>query len=170
MDCPTSKEICDKVIRINAEHEIRIQQKRELKEKRQKEETEKCDKNTANVRLKVEHGIKIATLNVQGLNSLSKREEIMRFMEKHDIDIIALQENKINSNSKEEKNGFYWYFSSDVSDKMREKVVNKRETGERPSKIEWEQSTERLGTGFVMKEWLSTPLIWTRIITKQLNI
>lgn len=73
-----------------------------------------CDDDVStNSKLK---GFKIASLNFRGLASISKRERIVHLMMNHGIDILCLQETKINSNSKEVHDGYEMYWSSDVTD------------------------------------------------------
>ena len=47
---------------------------------------------------------KIATWNIRGLNKQGRREAIARFMNLHNIDILAIQESKIPHSSKETLN------------------------------------------------------------------
>eukprot|EP00973_Karenia_brevis_P052213 7255161-Karenia_brevis.AAC.1 len=49
---------------------------------------------------------KIATLNIQGLNAIGKRQEIEKWMEDKNVDILCIQETKINHNSTESRKGF----------------------------------------------------------------
>eukprot|EP00973_Karenia_brevis_P049197 6823992-Karenia_brevis.AAC.1 len=49
---------------------------------------------------------KIATLNIQGLNAIGKRQEIEKWMEDKKIDIPCVQETKFNHNSTESRKGF----------------------------------------------------------------
>ena len=48
-------------------------------------------------------------------------------MEQHSIDVLALQETHVNSNSTETHGDFHFYFSSDVSNQKREEAAKIRE-------------------------------------------
>ena len=80
-------------------------------------------KGKAEIRLV--NGLRMATINCKGLNILGKREHIINWMRKNNIDVACLQETQISSNSKETINGYTFYFSSSVKDKDRD-IVNKK--------------------------------------------
>ena len=84
--------------------------------------------------------LKIASLNCRGLSSISKRERAVHLMIKSKIDILCLQETKINHNAVEthQKHSFYW--SSDIPDEARKKHQNSRDQG-RPHELT--QTTDR---------------------------
>jgi exonuclease III len=65
------------------------------------------------VRLKLGITFKIATLNIRGLMRLGAREEIVTWMKENDIMILALQETRINTNSKEARGSYTWYLSGE---------------------------------------------------------
>ena len=72
---------------------------------------------------------KIAALNCRGLSSQSQRERIIHLMKKHIIDILCLQETKINSNSREIHDGYTMYWSTGISDDARNKADNLKPSG-----------------------------------------
>ena len=51
-------------------------------------------------------GLKIATVNVEGLHNFDKREGIFKALLKEKFEIIALQETHITSSVKDERNCF----------------------------------------------------------------
>ena len=63
--------------------------------------------------------IRIGTLNVRGINEQAKRELIIELMVKHNIDILAMQETKVNQSSMETKqregtnDKYLFYYSAD---------------------------------------------------------
>ena len=57
--------------------------------------------------------IKVATINVRGINKAGKREEIETWMKKNNVQIVALQETRIKTNSRESRKEFTWYFSGE---------------------------------------------------------
>ena len=60
--------------------------------------------------------VKIATLNLDGgLNHLSGRQKVIHLMTQNKIDILALQETRINTDSMENHEGFTFYFSTSVA-------------------------------------------------------
>ena len=89
--------------------------------------------------------IKFATLNIQGLNMIGKRQEIEKWMEEKKIDILCIQEAKINCNSTENRKGFIWYFSSEVKDADRDKANKMRSCNKRIPKTLQEKIREHRG-------------------------
>ena len=73
--------------------------------------------------------LKIASLSCRGLSSLSKRERVIHLMEKHSLDILCLQETKINSNSQENHDSYTMYWSTGVTDDARNKAENLKRSG-----------------------------------------
>ena len=56
---------------------------------------------------------KIATLNTKGIKRQGAREEIEEWMKENDIKILAIQETRINTNSKEARGAYTWYMSGE---------------------------------------------------------
>ena len=73
--------------------------------------------------------LRIATLTCRGLSSLSKRERVIHLMHKNKIDVLCLQETKINSNSREEHDGFIMFWSSGIEDDCRNKAEELKRSG-----------------------------------------
>ena len=57
------------------------------------------------------------TLNARGLKQIGKREEIETWMKENNIMILALQETRINTNSKEARGSCTWYWSGENKQK-----------------------------------------------------
>ena len=107
--------------------------------------------------------VKIATLDVKGLNFPSARRQLIYLIKKHNIDIVATQETKVNYTGKEQHGDFLLYFSSVVEDDRRKRTeaeleklkikVKKNEISEHEAKQErlaiLNMSAEKLGVGFV---------------------
>ena len=78
----------------------------------------------------------IATLNCRGLNEAGKREQIMEIMHQHKIDLIALQETKINHSIEELKvfrnQKYLFRFSSSVNKKP--KLQNHKSQKQKPKR------------------------------------
>ena len=55
----------------------------------------------------------LATLNIRGTNKPGTREEIEKWMERNDVDILVLQDTKSKHNSREARKQYTWYFSSE---------------------------------------------------------
>ena len=53
----------------------------------------------------------IVTFNTQGINSLTKREAIERYMESHNIQIAAITETRHHITHKESRSTATWYFA-----------------------------------------------------------
>ena len=66
--------------------------------------------------------IRIATFNVRGMNFITGRQQILYLMEKHNLDILALQETHINYTGKEIHDNYAFYFSSNIDDEKRKQV------------------------------------------------
>ena len=92
--------------------------------------------------------IKFATLNVQGINMIGKRDKRQKNGWQKRIDILCIQETKINCNATENRNGFSWYFSSDVKDADRDKANKLRNCKKIPLTLQ-EKVREHRGVGSV---------------------
>ena len=73
--------------------------------------------------------LKVASLNVQGLNEITKRQSIEKWALERKIDVVMVQETRINDTSREEKLKHIWYFSTSTKFKDKEQV-EKREQRE----------------------------------------
>ena len=103
--------------------------------------------------------LKIATLNVRGLNVILKREKIATWLEKENIDVLAIQETKINvamaETWKAPKGTKYTiYTSTSIKDKDRELVDNIRTKGKRPTQEQACRSIEKHGVGIIIRNSL----------------
>ena len=72
---------------------------------------------------------KIASLNCRGLSSVSKRERIIHLMSTEKIDILCLQETKINHNSQETHEKYTLYWSTGIPDDARNKASELARSG-----------------------------------------
>ena len=61
--------------------------------------------------------LKIATLNTKGIKRAGAREEIEQWMKEMDIMILALQETRIDTNSREARGAYTWYMSGEIKQK-----------------------------------------------------
>ena len=101
--------------------------------------------------------IRIASLNCRGLATLPKRERVIHLMVEHDIDVLCLQETKINHNSREEHDSFVMYWSSGVADDDRNKAeeLKRSEKARRNNPADAEtfrRAIEHLGVRIVYKQ------------------
>ena len=72
--------------------------------------------------------IKIATLNLDsGINHVLGRQKIKRLMKQNEIDIFALEETRVNSDSMEEHEGHTFYFSTSTTHETKADAENIRE-------------------------------------------
>ena len=93
--------------------------------------------------------MKVATLNVQGINIIGKRQEIETWMEQKQIDLLCVPETKINCNATEKGNVYRCYFSSGIKDSDRDKANKLRNCNKKiPMQIQ-EKFREHSGVGFV---------------------
>ena len=105
-----------------------------------------------------DHGItdyKIASLNCRGLASPSSRERLVHTMKKYHLDILCLQETKINVNSMELHDGFSFYWSSGIKDEDRNKAIDLKRSGkgsrDNPEHGQtFRNAIEHLGVGVVL--------------------
>ena len=98
----------------------------------------------------------VATLNCRRLSSISRRERVIHTMHKHNIDVLCLQETKINSNSKDTHDGYTMYWSSGISDEKRNKAeCIKRANAHRRTPQQaaiMRDAIEHLGVGIVISK------------------
>ena len=60
--------------------------------------------------------IKVASPNLNGgISHMSGREKIVHLMDRNEIDFLALQETRINTDSREEHGGYVFHFSTSIS-------------------------------------------------------
>ncbi len=83
--------------------------------------------------------LKVASLNVQGFNKITKRQSIEKWALERKIDVAMAQETRINETSREEKPKHMWYFSTSTKFKDKEQV----EKREQPEVRQPEQSGNR---------------------------
>ena len=100
---------------------------------------------------------RIATLNCRGLASISNRERIIHTMQKHKIDILCIQESKVNSNSREVHDGYEMFFSSSIKDDDRNKAYDLKRSGtasrDNPEHGRiFRSSIEHLGVGIIFSK------------------
>ena len=121
----------------------------------------KAEKRTSKHKTGLKPGkqeIKIATLNVQGLNEISKRQEIEKWCEDNSIDILVATETKINTNATETRGIYQWFFATGVNHKDREIVEAKRAKNLRPTPAEWRKAAEHHGVAIMVKRKLTTDI------------
>ena len=66
--------------------------------------------------------LRIATLNIRGMNYITARQQVTYVMKKHSIDILALQETHVNYTGKETHDDYIFYFSSSIDDDQRKRT------------------------------------------------
>ena len=65
-------------------------------------------------------------MNVQGLNEITKRQSIEKWALEKKIDVVMVQETRINDASKEDEPKHMWYFSTRTLFKHKDQVEKKR--------------------------------------------
>ena len=100
--------------------------------------------------------IKIATLNVRGFKEVEKQEQVMHWMEQNRIDILALQETYVNTNSKMKRGKYTYFFSTNISDKQRIEATQQKTKGKGKGKQKLgnQIDQERHGVAFIVKNSL----------------
>ena len=86
-------------------------------------------------------------MNVQGLNEITKRQSIEKWALERKIDVVMVQETRINDTSREEKLKHIWYFSTSTKFKDKEQVEQKRAAGGKATRADWKQALEYHGVG-----------------------
>ena len=71
--------------------------------------------------------LRIAALNVQGLNEITKTQTIERWATDNKMDVVMAQETRINDSSKEERPKHIWFFSTSTKYKDKEKLEKKKQ-------------------------------------------
>ena len=72
--------------------------------------------------------VKLASLNLcGGITDTSGRQKIVHLMKENKIDILALQETRVNTDSMEIHDGFTFYFSTSVTDEVRTEAEKTRQ-------------------------------------------
>ena len=104
-----------------------------------------------------DHGLneRVASLNCRGLASFSSRERLVHLMKKHGVDILCLQETKINLNATETHDVYEFLWSSDVKDTDRSKAESLKLSGKATRNNQehgriFRAAVEHLGVGFVI--------------------
>ena len=109
---------------------------------------------------KSNHKMHMATLNVRGLNKLTKREVIDDIMKHQLFDILLLTETNVNSNCVEYWDSCTAFFSTSIDPKVKEREEKKREENYHPHGLGNEQRItnyrlaadfENAGVGIIVK-------------------
>ena len=66
-----------------------------------------------NTKPKIGSTWKMATINVRGMITAGKREEIEKWMKENNIVIAVIQETRIKHNTREARKNYTWYFSGE---------------------------------------------------------
>lgn len=101
----------------------------------------------------------IASLNGRSTNTTEKRKLIDDWANRFKIDILCLQETKVNTNKTIESENFTWFFATGIAVDKRANVQNKRFDGKRVSKEEFQSTTEHHGVGIAIHNRLLRTLI-----------
>ena len=73
--------------------------------------------------------IKLASLNLDGgINHISGRQKIVHLMKQQNLDFLALQETRVNTDSTKTHQGHTFYFSTSVTQEMRSEADKTRQT------------------------------------------
>ena len=85
-------------------------------------------KVTKKFKIKANQQVRVATLNVRGLNQLTKRETLVKIMKDNQYEVLLLTETNVNLNSLEYWYGYTAFFSTNIEPKIREQEQNRRES------------------------------------------
>jgi len=103
--------------------------------------------------------MKLASINVRGLNDITKRQHITKWAEDNEVDILCMQETKINANTKENWGTYEAYFSTDIDAKTRDQAETKRHQGHKITRAEWQAIAEHHGVGIAINKKLIPHLL-----------
>ena len=78
------------------------------------------DRNvTKKFKIKANQQVRVATLNVRGLNQLTRRETLVKIMKDNQYEVLLLTETNVNLNSLEYWGGYTAFFSTNLEPKIR---------------------------------------------------
>ena len=78
-------------------------------------------------KIKPNQRIKVATLNVRGLNHITKRETLVKIMKQNQYEVLLLTETNVNLGCVEKWDGYTAFFSTSIDPKVRDREVARRE-------------------------------------------
>ena len=78
---------------------------------------------TKKFKIKANQQVRVATLNVRGLNQLTRRETLVKIMKDNQYEVLLLTETNVNLNSLEYWGGYTAFFSTNL-----EREQNRRES------------------------------------------
>ena len=91
---------------------------------------------------KIHHmNIKIATINAQGMAEIADRQRLQYLADKHEIDVMGVEESHVSYTGKEETNNYVTYFTSNKTDADKREVQEKL-TALRNNNISFKKMTE----------------------------
>ena len=128
--------------------------------------------------------LRIATLNIRGMNYITARQQIVYVMKKHHIDVLALLETHVNYTGKEIHDNYIFYFSSVVDDDQRKRADKELEMYNDKCKKEKipqdeakrermrirQRAAEKLGCAFVYKAKLNLEINVQAIDNKNISM
>ena len=94
--------------------------------------------------------LNIATWNIRGLNEITKRQQVDKWMETKGIDILLLQETKVNTECTETRDYSHMFFATEVPRSLVDAVEKDRAAGKKIAKERWERATEKRGIGIAV--------------------
>ena len=124
-------------------------------------------KVTKKVKIKANQQVRVATLNIRGLNQLTKRETLVKILKDNQYKVLLLTETNVNLNSIEYWDGYTAFLSANIEPKIREReqkrresasiaVANKRPNNRTSHRLDAE--FEHAGVGIVMKNCFQNSL------------
>ena len=121
-----------------------------------------CRKSSKYFRILANQQIRVATLNVRGLNQPTKKESLIHIMKEHGYEILLMTETNVNIGCVETWDGYTVFYSTSIDQKIRERERNKRENAVASGARQLDPGTshrlaedfEHAGVGIVIKNSL----------------
>ena len=121
-----------------------------------------CRKSSKYFRILANQQIRVAMLNVRGLNQPTKKESLIHIMKEHGYVILLMTETNVNIGCVETWDGYTVFYSTSIYQKIRKRERNKRETAVASGARQLDPGTshrlaedfEHAGVGIVIKNSL----------------
>ena len=94
--------------------------------------------------------IKFCTVNMRSMVDITQRQALAKWAASKGIDVVAIQETKVNVNTKEVHGDYVLLTSSSVDPETRSKVENMRSAGKTVRKEMYDRVREHHGVGFMI--------------------
>lgn len=99
-------------------------------------------------------GLALGIFTVRGINEVGKRQIVEDWMQRAGMDLLLLQETKVNRARTENRGACEWYFNTGVGAGAAAEAAALRADGWRVPPPTARRSVEHLGVGIVCRGWM----------------